>query len=99
MKKENFIELMDALKKQNEHDDMCSKKLQDVFSDYSHYNNSFIVDAVVEFLKKELNDKDNWIEHYIFELDYGAKNDMLKVYDNGEEIPLKTAEDLWNILH
>lgn len=99
MKKENFIALIDALKKQSEHDEMCSKKLQDVFTDYVYYNNGYIFDAVIDFLEKELNDKDNWIAHYIFELDYGAQNDRLKVYENGEEIPLKTPEDLWSILH
>lgn len=98
MKKENFVAIMEALKKQRVHDDMCSEKLKDVFSEYISYNNGYIFDAIIEFLTNELNDKSGWIEHYIYELNFGALNDRLKVYKSGEEIPLKTAEDLWNIL-
>jgi len=41
----------------------------------------------------------SWIEYYCFELDFGKENYRLKVYDKDKnEIPLATAEDLYNIL-
>ena len=40
----------------------------------------------------------SWIEYYCFELDFGKENYRLKVYDKDKnEIPLATAEDLYNI--
>lgn len=99
MTEENFISLIDALKKQKEYDETCSRKLKDVFGEYVSYNNDYLVDSIIDFLVQELNDKSEWITYYIFELDFGELNYRLKVHENGKEIPLKTAEDLWNILH
>jgi hypothetical protein len=53
----------------------------------------------VAMLKDLSNDKSDWIEYYIFELNFGKKNNVLKVYNKDKnEIPLETFEDLYNII-
>ena len=44
-------------------------------------------------------DKDNWIEYFCFELDYGRKWKEDTVLDKyGNDIKLQTVEDLYNLL-
>jgi len=60
-------------------------------------------DAYVEILLNKLrtimNDEDNWINYFVYELKFGKENDRLKAYDkNKVDIPMSTAEDLYNCL-
>lgn len=58
-----------------------------------------LISEVIELLGKAVDDKDDWISYFIFELDFGKQNDVLQVKDcDGNEIPLKTTKDLWNII-
>ena len=55
-------------------------------------------DMIVDLLEICFNDKEKWIEYWVFELDFGDKykDGMVK---NGETtIPLKTAKDLYDLL-
>lgn len=105
MTKELFIKSIEALKNQYKHDKKCAMALIEVFPESSSenllYDNHFVNNALLEILKVQMEDnhKDSWIEYYCFELNFGKKNDILKIYDKEKkEIPLKTAEDLWNLL-
>jgi len=105
MTKELFIKSIEALQKQYEHDKKCSEALQVVFSaafsSNLSYNNRFVNNVLLEILQIQMEDnhKDSWIEYYCFELDFGKENNRLKVYGRDKkEIPLKTPEDLWNLL-
>ena len=61
-------------------------------------------DILLDIIIEAMDDKEtDWIEYYIYELDWGERNtgeDPLKVYEkDGEtEIPLSTLEDLYNVL-
>lgn len=58
-----------------------------------------LISEVIELLGKEVDDKDDWISYFIFELDFGKQNDVLQVKGcDGNEIPLKTTKDLWSII-
>lgn len=58
-----------------------------------------LISEVIELLGKAVDDKDDWIGYFIFEMDFGKQNDVLQVKDcDGNEIPLKTTKDLWNII-
>lgn len=51
-------------------------------------------------LEKVFHDKNSWISYWIYELDFGNKYKEGSVIDaDGSDIPLKTIEDLWNLLH
>lgn len=58
-----------------------------------------LISEVIELLGKEVDDKDDWIGYFIFELDFGKQNDILQVKDSdGNIIPLRTTKDLWSIV-
>lgn len=59
-----------------------------------------LVETSINLLAELVNDKDEWISYWFFELDCGKLSDDLTVEDeNGNNIPLKTIEDLWNIIN
>ena len=52
-----------------------------------------------KMLKELTNDKSDWIEYYCWELDFGSKYKPGSIKDvDGTNIPLKTVEDLWDML-
>jgi hypothetical protein len=53
--------------------------------------------AFLQTLKDLMQDEHDWIGYYIYELDWGTKTD-LTVRIQGEEIPLKTFDDLYNLI-
>ena len=61
-------------------------------------------DILLDIIIEAMDDKESdWIEYYIYELDWGNRNtgeNALKVYEeDGEtEIPLSTLDDLYAIL-
>lgn len=80
MNKEIFIETINSLEKQYNHDRECSDALSIVFNDGDlrqilTYNNSIVVEQTIKLLKILMHDnhKDSWIDYYIYELDYGHK--------------------------
>ena len=85
------------------------KELKNIYSEINKIGrkfNSFEVnnyeyeDLVVKILEKTFKDEDiGWIEYYLYELDFGEEWCEGKVTDkNGNDIPLKTAENLYDIL-
>lgn len=68
-------------------------------SEFNLYYPSLVAETM-ELLAKVVDDKDDWINYFVFELDFGSKNNVMQVKDgDGNIIPLATVEDLWNILH
>lgn len=57
-------------------------------------------DNIIELLSILMNDKYEWIDYWIYELDFGAKANEADCKDkDGNVIPLDTIEDLWNVLN
>lgn len=55
-------------------------------------------DAILSYLQEIFHDTDEWIYYYACDLEYGRawKPGMIKCEET--DIPLKTAEDLYNLL-
>jgi len=104
MNKELFVETINTLKKQSDHDRKCSKFLNKVFPDAFGtnlmYDNHILVNQLIKILQVAFNDKnrDSWIEYFIYELDFGAENDRLSVYIKDKKINLSSAENLYDFL-
>ena len=98
--KQLFIEVMKDIEKQL----VIDTKNHEAFStllenDYVSNLKNILYGTLLKLLTDLTNDIDAWIEHFIYELDFGKENWRLKVYDkDNNEIPLGTIEDLWNIL-
>jgi hypothetical protein len=104
MNKELFIASIEALHKQVEHDIKVSKLLGEAFPNAFEANlmpdNHYLSNAIIRILQEEMNDigKDSWIEYFLWELDFGRENYRLKVTQNGKEIPMSTAGELYDFL-
>jgi len=97
-----FSEIMEKIKKQIEIDRKCSDAFSTLLpNDYvSGYDNNNLFTALIKLLETIYNDQETkWIDYFIWELDFGKENDRLKAYDkNKKEIPLKTIDNLYDLL-
>ncbi len=109
MKKELFIEAIDAIRLQCQLDIEVSKNLGKAFPDAFEANllpkNHFLQNALLKVLQTEMNDLENvecgasWIEYFCWELNFGAENYRLKVYSQGREVPMSNAAELYDFLN
>ena len=104
MTKETFISAIEAIEKQYKHDLECGELLTKIYPE-AHgytlsYDNHLLINALVSVLSEAMQDDNNWIEYYMYELDFGKENDRLKAFEkDGAEIPLRSASDLYDLLN
>jgi hypothetical protein len=98
--KDEFVSALEALQKQYDHDQKCSDAMEVIFpNDFiSGYDNHWLTDKLVELLEYEMNDWGRWINYFIYELDFGKKWKPGTITENGKDIPLRNAEELYDIL-
>ena len=103
MTKELFIEAIEAIRLQEEHDnnyiDLLSKVFPDAFEANLLYDNSFIKGGLLKLLSELMHDNGEWIEYFIYELDYGKKYKKgCATYEDGKNIDLSNAGALYEFL-
>jgi len=107
MTKELFIRAIEAIKKQRDYDIEVAKHLGAAFHNTFEANllpnNDYLLNILIEILQIEMNDigtirQPSWIGYFCWELDFGAKNDHLKVYANDREVPMSNAAELYDFL-
>ena len=109
MNKELFIEAIEAIQKQVQLDKEVSKHLGKAFPDAFEANllpkNHFLQNALIHVLQDEMNDLQlcehgqSWIEYFLWELNFGEENYRLKVTQNGKEIKMSNAAELYDFLN
>lgn len=105
MNKELFVESMNELKKQFDHDrefgEIMGKAFPGAFSADLVPDNHLLIEQMIKVLKVEAfdNHDHSWIEYFIYELDFGRdyKPGCAK-YADGEIIDLSSAETLYDFL-
>ena len=102
MTKELFIATINSIQKQIEIDRKNSSMLQEMFPDdsiYCGYNNSELFNALNKILKESMKDEYDWIDYFMYELDFGEKYYDGCVLDKDKSIiDLSTAENLYEFL-
>lgn len=100
MNKELFIESIESIKQQLEYDKKCNDAFGIILpNDYiSGYDNHLVIEQLIKVLRYETLDDNDWIGHFIWELDFGSKWYDGCITDNGKNIKMKTTEDLWEML-
>lgn len=100
--KEKFLKLMNKMYNdlcfEEDLNRMCSDKqlIEGFINVYDSYMSETIELLHLIFGKA---DADHWIEYYCYELDFGRNYKPGAIQaDDGIDIPLKTPEDLWNLL-
>lgn len=95
MTKENFSELINAVKNHSEY-------IWNLYKDYGiDFVNSPVMEIeneIIKYLKVQFDDKRDWISYWMWELNFGENWKPGTVTENGNDIPLKTIDDLWNLL-
>ena len=110
MKKETFIEAIEAIEKQIRFDIEVSEKLGEAFPNAHTANllpdNHFISNALMKVLQEEMNDNklckygQSWIEWFCYETDFGNESYRLQAFDeNKQPIKMDNAGDLYDFLN
>lgn len=100
MTKEDFCKEIEYIKSLLKQGDNFSDAFELLLED-TYVTNIFggVADHLVALLSQLCCDKGEWISYYIWELDFGEKYTEESVTEaDGTPIPLKTPEDLWNLL-
>ena len=98
MSKKSFCQVMDDYKTMfNFTDEM--NELFDKYKCDGYIYPPICTETVANLLEFIFNDKNQWISYWIFELDFGERYEDGDVQDkDGNNISLKTSEDLYNLL-
>lgn len=101
--RELFIESIGEIEKQFIHDNKCSDAFSVIlpFDFVSAYDNHWVTNQLVEILKLAMNDnnKDSWIEYFIWELEFSKKYKVgCASMEDGSNIDLSNAGKLWDFL-
>ena len=109
MDKQLFIESIEAIKQQIQLDTEVSKHLGKAFPDAFEANllpkNHYLQNALLHVLQVEMNDLEScehgysWIEYFLWELNFGEENYRLKVTQDGKEIKMSNAAELYDFLN
>lgn len=98
MSKETFCEVMRNYKTMFEFTD----EMNDLFNKYKMDGEIYppmCTEIVIDLLEFIFNDENQWIIYWVWELNFGADYEDGYVKDkDGSIVPLRTAEDLYNLL-
>ena len=97
LSKEKFIEYLERYRELADIEEKLNSTVKLLCPDF----NSFYLDKhsslILDMLKDLMNDTEDWIGYYIWESDWG-KTFSCVWNEEGEEIPLETLQDLYNII-
>lgn len=104
MKKETFIEAIEAIENQLRYDIEFSNKLGDAFPNAFQANllpdNHFLSNALIKVLQEVMNDNENWIAWFCYETDFGNESFRLQAFDeNKQPIKMDNAGDLYDFIN
>ena len=96
--KKEFTDAMTAIIEQNAEDDKISKALSSICPDYCFYCTKHATKGLLGLLVSTMQDKCEWIEYWLYELDCGRKYKPSSVTHDGKPTKLKTIADLYALL-
>ena len=99
MTKEHFIKLMTVIKERYCSLENVYDKLDDIFGDVG---DRFVANTslfpIIKVISDIVGDDNEWIEWYIYEEEWGTKEDMKVTDVNNNVVPSETLEDLWELI-
>lgn len=93
-----FEKYMNSIKRVYDYENKLNDFLkQNVEDGYLYQPNC--IETAIDLLSLHFGDTDDWIGYYVFDLDFGKSYEPGWVRSKvGEDIPLFTVEDLYNLL-
>ena len=100
MNKEHFIKLMTVIKERYCSLESVYDKLNELFGDVSdRFIDNTSLFPIIKVIADIVGDDESWIEWYIYEKEWGIKEDVEVTDVNHNIVPSKTLEDLWELIH
>lgn len=97
--REDFKKYMEEIIRLTGLEDRVSDVLQEFNNDFNRLFFSPYQTLISKILKDAMDDQAGWIDHWIYELDFGKNSERLVAKDKYDEvIPLKTINDLYDLL-
>ena len=104
LSKETFIKTINFIQDRADAQHKISRYFSEEFGDSIFWPYQKYESTLVELLKEIFDDKETeWIDYFIYELDFGRKWQPFTVYEkdiegNKVEMPLKNASNLYDVL-
>lgn len=98
MKKEKFKQIMTELVSLIKDGEELNKSFRKLCPDFNFISFSRHETLIVNCLREALNDESDWIGYWIWELYCGVEAKKNSVSIKGKNVPIKTIDDLYNIL-
>lgn len=98
-----FINAMDEIQKQHEHDNKCGDAFAVILPDdfTTSYDNHYLLNKLLEIIKIAFNDnhKDSWIEYFVYDLNFGKEYiDGMITNKDGSHCNLANAGRLYDFM-
>ena len=99
MTKEQFIKLMTVIKERYYSLGSIYDKFNDLFGDVDDkFIDNTSLFPIIKVISEIIGDDEYWIEWYIYEKEWGTKEDMEVTDVNNNVVPSETLEDLWELI-
>lgn len=99
MNKEQFIKLMIVIKERYYSLESIYDKFNDLFGDVGDkFISNTSLFPIIKTISEIIGDNEYWIEWYIYEKEWGTKEDMEVTDVNNNVVPSETLEDLWELI-
>jgi hypothetical protein len=101
MNKTLFINCLQDLKSQFEYLDRMQEAFKVILpQDYiTGFDYGKLIDSHLALLAHVMGDVNDWIDYFVWELNFGEKWEEGMVTDNEKDVKLQTIDDLWNLLN
>ena len=96
--KKQFCKCMKLIRAQRDKNEAVLAGLETAFGSRAteYMVEVFSIDRMIKLLIIAMDDKDEWIEYYIYDCSWGSVDNDVRI--NGEPVPFKTYEDLYDMI-
>lgn len=96
MTKQDFCECMKLIKEQYDRCDKLNDDIYNIFGGGDKLWDTLNVNTEIAILEKAMDDKDEWIEYYIYDCSWGSVDNDVRI--NGETVPFRMYDDLYDMI-
>lgn len=99
MTKEQFIKLMTIVKERYYSLEYIYNKLNELFGEVGdRFIDNTSLFPIIKTISEIIGDDEGWIEWYIYEKEWGTKEDIEVTDVNNNAVPSETLENLWELI-
>ena len=96
MTKQDFCECMKLIKEQYDRCDKLNDDIYNIFGGGDKLWDTLNVNTEIAILEKAMDDKDEWIEYYIYDCSWGSVDNDVRI--NDETVPFRMYDDLYDMI-